>query len=61
MTSSGVMAVILRYFAEFDSSRGALSKNGWRYYRNKSSRSLSHLILLRSFLCIFCIANFLSS
>jgi len=36
MTLNGVMAVILRYFSEFRSSRGAL---------RKSSRSLSHLLM----------------
>ena len=36
MTLNGIMAVILRYFSEFDSFRGAL---------RKSSRSLSHLLM----------------
>jgi len=36
MTLNGVMAVILRYFSEFGSFRGAL---------RKSSRSLSHLLM----------------
>ena len=36
MTLNGVMAVILRYFSEFGSFQGALSK---------SSRSLSHLLV----------------
>ena len=36
MTLKGVMAVILRYFSEFGSSRSAL---------RKSSRSLSHLLM----------------
>jgi len=31
MTLNGIMAVILRYFSEFDSFRGALRKSGWRY------------------------------
>jgi len=31
MTLNGLMAVILRYFSEFDSFRGALRKSGWRY------------------------------
>jgi len=31
MTLNGVMAVILRYFSEFGSFRGALCKSGWRY------------------------------
>jgi len=31
MTLNGVMAVILRYFTEFDSFRGALHKSSWRY------------------------------
>jgi len=29
MTMNGVMAVILRYFSEFASFRGALRKSGW--------------------------------
>ena len=36
MTLNGIMAVIRRYFSEFDSFRGAL---------RKSSRSLSHLLM----------------
>jgi len=36
MTLNGVMAVIFRYFSEFNSFRGAL---------RKSSRSLSHLLM----------------
>jgi len=36
MTLNGVMAVILRYFSEFSSFRGAL---------RKSSRSLSHFLM----------------
>jgi len=44
MTLNGVMALILRYFTEFGSFRGALRKSGWRY-RRKSSRSLSHLLV----------------
>jgi len=31
MTLNGVMAVILRYFAEFGRFRGPLRKSGWRY------------------------------
>jgi len=31
MTLNGVMALILRYFTEFGSFRGALRKIGWRY------------------------------
>jgi len=31
MTLNLVMAVILRYFSEFRSFRGALCKSGWRY------------------------------
>jgi len=31
MTLNGTMAVILRYFSEFDSFQGALRKSGWRY------------------------------
>jgi len=36
MTLDGILTVILRYFGEFDSFRGAL---------RKSSRSLSHLLM----------------
>jgi len=35
MTSNGVMALILRYFTEFGSLRGALRKSGWRCRRKK--------------------------
>jgi len=31
MTLNSVMAVILRYFSELDSFRGAMRKSGWRY------------------------------
>jgi len=31
MTLNGVMALILRYYTEFDSFRGALRKSGWKY------------------------------
>jgi len=31
MTLNGVMALTLRYFAEFGSFRGLLYKSGWRY------------------------------
>jgi len=31
MTLNGVMAVILRYFTEIGSFRGALRKSAWRY------------------------------
>jgi len=31
MTLNGTMAVILRYFSEFDSFRGALRKSDWGY------------------------------
>ena len=41
MTLNGVMAVILSYFPEFGSFRGALRKSGWRCRRKKSLRSLS--------------------
>ena len=30
MTLNGEMALILRYFTEFGSSRGALRKSGWQ-------------------------------
>jgi len=35
-----VMALILRYFTEFDSLRGALSKSGWKCRRKKFTRYL---------------------
>jgi len=47
---NGVMAVILRYFIEFGSFRGALRKSGVDV---KSSRSLSHLLI--SFLSVFAV------
>jgi len=31
MPLTAVIAVILRYFGEFGSFRGALRKSGWRY------------------------------
>jgi len=37
MTLNGVMALILRYFTEFGSIRGALRKSGWRYSLPKLS------------------------
>jgi len=49
MTLNGIMALILYYFTEFGSFRGALRKSGWRCRRKKSSRSLSHL--MTSFSC----------
>jgi len=45
MTLNGVMALILRYFTEFDSFRGALRTSGWRCRCKKSSRSLSRLLM----------------
>jgi len=45
MTLIGVMALILRYFTEFGSFRGALRITGWRYRRKESSRSLPHLLM----------------
>jgi len=33
MTLNGVMAIILRYFAEFGSFRGQLRKSGWAVNR----------------------------
>jgi len=43
MTLNGVIALILRYFTEFGSSRGALRKSGWCRFK-RLSRSLSHLL-----------------
>jgi len=44
MTFNGVMALILRYFTEFDSFQGALRKMVEDVVL-KSSRSLSHLLM----------------
>ena len=52
MTLNGVMALILRYFTEFGSFRGALRKSGGRCRRKKSLRSLSPLPM--SFLSLVC-------
>jgi len=49
VTLTGVMALILRYFTQFGSFRGAMRKSV-RCRREKSSRLLSHLLM--SFLCI---------
>jgi len=35
MTLNGIMDLILRYFTEFGSLRGALRKSGWRCRRKK--------------------------
>jgi len=51
MTLNGVMALILRYFTEFSSFRGAMRKSVYVYdVAVKSSRSLSHLLM--SFLSV---------
>ena len=34
MTLNGEMALILRYFTEFGSYRGALRKSGWQSYNS---------------------------
>jgi len=46
MTLNGVnvMALILSYFTELGSFRGAMRKSGRRCCRKKSSRSVSHLL-----------------
>jgi len=41
MTLNGVIAVVLRYFSEFDRFRGAM---------RKGSRSLSHLLMSSCYL-----------
>jgi len=46
MTLNGVMALILRYFTEFDSFRGTLRAIVVLDNVVKSSRSLSHLMSL---------------
>jgi len=40
MTLNGEVAVILRYFSEIGSIRGALRKSGWRYPQTFCNRSL---------------------
>jgi len=45
LTLNGVMALILRYFTEFGSFRGAVRKRGRRCSREKSLRSLSDLLM----------------
>jgi len=47
MTLNGIMVVILRYFSEFDSFRGAL---------RKISRSLSHLLMSSCITLAWCSA-----
>jgi len=41
MTLNIVMALILRYFTEFGSFRGALRKSGWRYTQTFSNRDVA--------------------
>jgi len=41
MTLNGVMALILRYFTEFSSFRGARHKSGWRCRRKKFTFGVS--------------------
>jgi len=41
MTLNGVTALILRYFAEFGSFRGAVRKSGWRRRRKKFTFAIS--------------------
>ena len=43
MSFNGVMALILRYFTEFGSFRGALRQNGWRYRRKKFTFAISSI------------------
>ena len=50
MTLNGVMALVLRYFSEIGSIRGALRKVVEDVVVKKTSRSLSHLLM--SFLFI---------
>jgi len=40
MTLNGVMAVILRYFSDIGSIRGAVSKSGWRYSQTLCDRNV---------------------
>jgi len=45
MTLNGVMSVILRYFSEFGSFRGALHKRSWRYVNFLRQKcSAKHLV-----------------
>jgi len=41
MTLNGVMALILHYFTEFSSLRGALPESGWRCRRKKVAFAVS--------------------
>jgi len=41
MTLNGIMAVIFRYFNEFDSLQGALRKSGWRYSWTLCNRNVA--------------------
>jgi len=47
MTLNGVMAVILRYFSEFDSFRSALRKSDWRCSQTFCDRNsdISHTMM----------------
>jgi len=40
MTLNGVVTVILRYFSEIGSIRGALRKSGWRYSQTFCDRNV---------------------
>jgi len=54
MTLNGVMAVILRYFTEFGSFRGALCKSGWKCRRKKFTFAISspgEFLVLQSKTC----------
>jgi len=44
MILNGIMALIVRYFTEFDSFRGTLRKSGWSCRRKKVR--VRHLISL---------------
>jgi len=44
MTLNGVMALILRYFTEFGSFRGALRKSGWRCRRKRVRYHISWIL-----------------
>jgi len=45
MTFNGVMALILRYFTDFGSFRGALRKSGCRCCSSSLSRLLTSFLL----------------
>ena len=53
MTLNDVMAIILRYFAKFDSFRGQLRKSGW-YAINRFSSKKCHEVRQLSMMDALC-------